>query len=81
MEFVLTILLMQLEAEFSSVFCSYPVPQFAYTLPHINKHTFQSNNAIFNTTTQTHFFLHFLIKRTPKNRYTRKQPTHFSIMP
>ena len=39
---------------------------------------FTSNNAIFNSITQTHIF-HTFNKKTPKNRYKRKQPTHFSM--
>ena len=35
----------------------------------------------FLTLPHKHIFLHFLIEKTPKNRYTRKQPTHFSITP
>ena len=30
---------------------------------------------------QKHIFFTLLIKKTPKNRYTRKQPTHFSMTP
>ena len=41
---------------------------------------FTSNNAILTPTTQTHSFYTFN-KKTPKNRYTRKQPTHFSMTP
>ena len=40
-----------------------------------------SNNVIFNTNTHTHFFKLFSRRRPPKNRYTRKQPTHFSKTP
>ena len=47
-----------------------------------SKHTFfTSNNGIFNTNLHTHFFYTSFIKETPKNRYTRKQPTHFSMKP
>ena len=35
----------------------------------------------FLTPPQKHIFLNFLIEKIPKNRYTRKQPTHFSITP
>ena len=35
----------------------------------------------FLTSTQIHIFLHFLMKKHPKNRYTRKQPTQFSMTP
>ena len=34
---------------------------------------------IFNANTHTHIFTLFNRKKTPKNRYTRKQPTHFSV--
>ena len=52
-----------------------PIPFFT------PKHTFfTSNDAIFNPTTHTHFFTLFN-KKIHKNRYTRKQPTHFSMTP
>ena len=31
--------------------------------------------------TKTYFFTLFNKKTTPKNRYTRKKPTHFSMTP
>ena len=55
-------------------------PQFTHTLFHTKNIFFASSNAIFDINTHTHF-LHFVIKKPSKNRYTRKQPTHFSMKP
>ena len=46
-----------------------------------NNKVFKGNNA-FLKLSHTHPTCYtFLIKRTLKNRYTRKQPTHFSTTP
>ena len=42
---------------------------------------FTSNNAILTPTTHTHFFYTFNQKKAIKNRYTRKQLTHFFKAP
>ena len=35
----------------------------------------------FLTPLDIHLFLHFLIKKFPKNKYASKQTTHFSMKP
>ena len=39
------------------------------------------NIEFFEFFTQTHFFILFNRKKPPKNRYTRKQLTHFTMTP
>ena len=67
----------------SSMFLSGLAPQIHLYLFFTPKHTFlASTNALFNIITYRHFFTLFnKKKRNPKNRYTRKQPTHFTIKP
>ena len=65
----------------SSMFLGYLASKFTYTLFHTKTALLTSNNVIFNTNTHTHFFTLFSRRRPPKNRYTRKQPTHFSMTP
>ena len=46
------------------------------------KHTFlTSNNVVFNIITYTLFFTLFNQRKPFKNKYTRKQPTHFFMKP
>ena len=47
----------------------------------IKKRQKEGNNVFFRAITHTLAFYTFLIKKPLKNRYTRKQPTHFSITP
>ena len=56
-------------------------PNSLITSPTLINIFFTSNNAIFNATTQAHFLTLFNQEKPPKNRYTRKQPTHFSMTP
>ena len=64
----------------SSMFLSHLTPQFTHTFFHIIHTLFTSNNAILTSTLQTHFFM-LSKQKTPKSRYTRKQPRHFSFKP
>ena len=68
---------------YESVYCSNNFRQYVFGLPSaiIRLYPFFKPK---NTFSQVHnhiytFFLHFLIKNPPKNGYTRKQPTHFSM--
>ena len=44
-------------------------------------HTHTHTHTHTRTHKHTHIHTHFLIKEPLKNRYTRKQPTHFSTTP
>ena len=69
----------------SSMFLGYLAPKLTYTLFSHQNINFSQVTMRFLTPTHIHIFLHFLIKPPPplppKNRYTRKQPTHFSMTP
>ena len=63
------------------MFLGYLVLKLTYTLFSHQNINFSQVTMRFLRSTHIHIFLHFLIKKPPKNTYTRKQATHFSMTP
>ena len=55
-------------------------PKFSI-VPFRDNRLFKRNNAFLKLSHTHPALLHLLNQNPPKNRYTRKQPTHFSITP
>ena len=65
---------------YSSMFLGYLGLKFTYTLFSQQSINFSQVKMRFLTSTHIHIFLHFLIKKPHKSRYTRREPTHFSMI-
>ena len=63
------------------MFLGYLAHFFTFSLIQTEKNIFQKQQYDFYNNHIYTPFSRFLIKKTPKNEYTRKQPTRFSMIP